>query len=173
MCQLKYVKLILFVRKRPILLKSDELYPVRWCFSHSFRIKLLECSVLQCCHHLECSVLQCCHHLCSRLFCVRDLNCCDSTILYDQEPKGKSERDNIVCPRTKRQVRKRKEKSNQDGWKGDPWALSLASGQINCCWMSKNQLVKYLFIPESRCPTSMAPKPLLLNHPNSLDTPTK
>jgi hypothetical protein len=84
------------------------------------------------------------------------------TILYVQEPKGKSERE-----------RRSQTKMILDGWKGDPWALSLASGQINCCWMSKNQLVKYLFIPESRCPTSMAPKPLLLNHPNSLDTPTK
>ena len=99
-------------------------------FSHSFRIKLLECSVLQCCHHLECSVLQCCHHLCSRLFCVRDLNCLDSTILYVQEPKGKSERE-----------RGSQTKMILDGWKGDPWALSLASGQINCCWSQKISLL--------------------------------
>jgi hypothetical protein len=60
-----------------------------------------------------------------------------------------------------------------DGWEGDPWALSLASGWFGCCWCQKISLQNTILGPEFRCPISMAPKPLLLNHPNSLDTSTK
>jgi hypothetical protein len=79
-----------------------------------------------------------------------------------------------------------------DGWEGDPWALSLASGWFGCCWLSTNQLLwKWNIIVGPQNPGVqsapwqkyhhcwariqvsnhlMASKPLLLNHPNSLDT---
>jgi hypothetical protein len=61
-----------------------------------------------------------------------------------------------------------------DGWEGDPLALSLK--KVGICQLldvKKTSLQNILFEPESRCPISMAPKPLLLNHPSSLGTSTK
>jgi hypothetical protein len=37
----------------------------------------------------------------------------------------------------------------------------------------KISLRNIIFEPESRCPITMAPRPLLLNHPKSLDTSPK
>jgi hypothetical protein len=52
-----------------------------------------------------------------------------------------------------------------DGFEGDILVLSLAGGWLRCLWMSKFQLSNVILEPEeSRSPTSMAPKPLLLNH---------
>jgi hypothetical protein len=62
-----------------------------------------------------------------------------------------------------------------DGSEGGPRALSLASGRFGCCWLSINQLVKYhhCWARIQISPLSMAPKPLLLNHPNSIDISSK
>jgi hypothetical protein len=63
-----------------------------------------------------------------------------------------------------------------DGQDWDPWALSHLEPVWFGWWdLWKNQLGKFWFISknwELSCPrTIMRVKPLLLNHPNSLDTP--
>jgi hypothetical protein len=53
-----------------------------------------------------------------------------------------------------------------DGWEGNPWALSLASGWFGwCCWMSTNQLVKVKY-HISLLGQNPARWPITLWHPN-------
>jgi hypothetical protein len=61
---------------------------------------------------------------------------------------------------------------NDFGWLGRGFMGLKSSLKLIfvSCWMSKTSFQNIFFEPESRCPISMAPKPLLLNHPSSLGT---
>jgi hypothetical protein len=59
-----------------------------------------------------------------------------------------------------------------DGWEGDPWALSLASGWFGCCWMSKNQqLQNIIFEPDQGVQSPWHPNHCLSTIPNHLIHP--